>query len=173
MAQKGVYKYYKDLPPYVKSVVVLGIGVALFFVGKQLYRRVFPSDQERQNKKLLNDINSEITDAKNAGQTPSYQDSQYNSFANQIYEGMRYAAGDNYGMVEDTLKKMNNDLDVTKLIKAFGARQNYAFGLPTGDPMDLFTFVQKELGNDYLGLTNYRVTRINENWKQKGIKYQI
>lgn len=173
MAEKGIYKYYKDLPPYVKSVVILGAGVALFFVGKQIYRRVFPSDDEKQNRQLLNDINSEIADAKKAGQVPSFQDSQYMTFANQIYEGMRYAAGDNYDLVEETLKKMNNDVDVAKLIKAFGARQDYAFGIPTGSPKDLFTFVQSELGDDYLGLTNYRISRINKNWKEKGIKYQL
>jgi hypothetical protein len=39
--------------------------------------------------------------------------------------------------------------------------------------MDLFTYIQKELGNEYGGLTNYRVKRINEDWSKKGISYQI
>lgn len=86
---------------------------------------------------------------------------------------MRFAVGDDYATVESTMKKMQNDLDVAKLIQAFGTRQDYAFGIPTGNPMDLFTYVQKELGNDWGGLTNYRVKNINADWKKKGITYQI
>jgi hypothetical protein len=67
----------------------------------------------------------------------------------------------------------NNELDVAKLIKAFGTRQNYVFGLPAGSSMDLLTFVQDELGNEYGGLTSYRVSSINADWKKKGISYQI
>jgi len=68
---------------------------------------------------------------------------------------------------------MNNDIDVAKLIKAFGVRQDYAFGVPTGSPKDLITFVNSELGDDYGGLTRYRVDAVNANWKKKGIKYQF
>ena len=44
------------------------------------------------------------------------------------------------------MKKMINDLDVAKLIKAFGKRPDYCFGIPTGE-FDLITYVQKELGS--------------------------
>ena len=107
------------------------------------------------------------------GKKASFSDSNYNTFANTIYNSMRFAIGDDYGTVESTLKRMKNDLDVAKLIKAFGLKQDFFFGLPAGDKMDLFTFVQKELGNEYGGLTNYRVKRINEDWSKKGILYQI
>jgi hypothetical protein len=68
---------------------------------------------------------------------------------------------------------MNNDLDVAKLIKAFGQKQNYCFGVPSGGEMDLFTFVKKELGNDYGGLTDYGLQRVNKDWTKKGITYKI
>jgi hypothetical protein len=103
----------------------------------------------------------------------SFPESAYSTFANTIYNGMRYCAGDDYGTVETTLKKMKNDLDVAKLIKAFGKRQDYCFGIPASGELDLFTYVQKELGNDWGGLTNYRVKNINADWKKKGIKYEI
>jgi hypothetical protein len=122
---------------------------------------------------LEKNIDSEISKMQSNGKKASFSDSNYNTFANTIYNSMRFAVGDDYGTVESTLKRMKNDLDVAKLIKAFGLKQDYFFGLPTGDKMDLFTYIQKELGNEYGGLTNYRVKRINEDWSKKGISYQI
>ena len=39
--------------------------------------------------------------------------------------------------------------------------------------MDLLTYVKKELGNEYFGLTSYRVSNINKDWAAKKIKYTI
>lgn len=164
---------YKNLPPWSRGIIaIVGVG-AVAFVGFKLYKSVFPSLQERQSRQLINEVESEVKGFQNQGMKQSFTDSQYNAFANDIYEGMRYAVGDNYANVERILLSMNNDLDVAKLIKAFGIRQDYAFGIPTGSGKDLITFVNSELGEDYGGLTRYRVDRINTNWKKKGIKYQF
>jgi hypothetical protein len=171
--QNKVYSYYKDLPPWAKGVVVVGGGLVFALVGFKIYKAVFPSGIDRKNRELLNTADKEIRDNLNKGIKPSFSDLNYIAFANTIYDGMRYCVGDDYGTVEATLKKMQNDIDVAKLIKAFGTRQDYCFGIPESSPRDLFTFVQSELGNDYLYTTNYRVKRINADWKKKGITYQI
>ena len=168
-----VYQYYKDLPPWAKGVVVVGGAVVVYLVGSRVYRAVFPTDAQRKNRELEKNIDSEISKMQGNGKKASFSDSNYNTFANTIYNSMRFAIGDDYGTVESTLKRMKNDLDVAKLIKAFGLKQDFFFGLPAGDKMDLFTYIQKELGNEYGGLTNYRVKRINEDWSKKGITYQI
>jgi hypothetical protein len=168
-----VYQYYKDLPPWAKGVVVVGGAVVVYLVGSRVYRAVFPTETQRKNRELEKNIDSEISKMQGNGKKASFSDSNYNTFANTIYNSMRFAVGDDYGTVESTLKRMKNDLDVAKLIKAFGLKQDYFFGLPAGDKMDLFTFVQKELGNEYGGLTNYRVKKIYEDWSKKGITYQI
>jgi hypothetical protein len=67
---------------------------------------------------------------------------------------------------------MNNNLDVALLIKAYGFRQRYCFGIPAEGIMDLFTSVQAELGEEW-GFTNYRVDNINNAWARKGITYRI
>jgi hypothetical protein len=167
------YQYYKDLPPWAKGVVVVGGAVVVYLVGSRVYRAVFPTEAQRKNRELEKNIDSEISKLQGNGKKASFSDSNYNTFANTIYNSMRYAVGDDYGTVESTLKRMKNDLDVAKLIKAFGVKQDYFFGIPAGDKMDLFTYIQKELGNEYGGLTNYRVKRINEDWSKKGISYQI
>lgn len=168
-----VFQYYKDLPSWAKGVVVVGGAFAVFMIGSRIYKIVFPSESEKKNKELAKNVDSEISNLSKNGLKPSFADSNYNTFANTIYNSMRYAVGDDYGTVEVTMKKMKNDLDVAKLVKAFGQRQDYAFGIPVGSSMDLLTFVQKELGNDWGGLTNYRVRNINADWKKKGINYQL
>ena len=167
-----VYQYYKDLPQWAKGVVVVGGAAALFFVGKKLYTIVFPSAEEKRNAELSRNIDTEIARLQKS-QKASFPESTYNTLANTIYNSMKFAVGDDYGAVQDSLKKMKNDLDVAKLIKAFGSRQDYAFGIPVGGKMDLFTYVKKELGNEWGGLTAYRVTDINKDWAAKKITYTI
>jgi hypothetical protein len=170
--QNKVYQYYTELPTWAKGVVVVGGTLVVVLVGARVYRGLFPTESQRKNKELSKNVDSEINSLSRNGLKPSFSDSNYNTFANTIYNSMRFAVGDDYGTVESTMKKMKNDLDVAKLIKAFGQRQNYAFAIPIGNPMDLFTFIQDELGKEW-GFTNVRIRRINEDYKKKGIKYQI
>lgn len=167
------YQFYHELPTWAKGVTVCVVVGASLYVGSRLYKVLFPSKAEQLAREMAKNVDSEISKATSIGMKASYPDVQYMTFANIIYEGMKYTVSDDYATVADTLKKMNNDLDVMKLVKAFGSRQDYTFAIPEGSPKDLFTFVKSELGSEWGGLTSYRITSINDNWKKKGITYQI
>jgi hypothetical protein len=170
-----IVEKYNQLGGRNKKLLLIGAGIVSFIILKKVYDLFFSikAAEARRNRELVDNVDKEIVKHSLRGFKPTFNDSQYNLYANQVYEGMRYAVGDNYGLVENILKLMKNDLDIAKLIKAFGFRQDYAFGLPTSQPKDLFTFVQSELGEDWGGLTNYRIDSINKDWKGKGITYKL
>ena len=159
---------YNALP---MPVQIAGYGVGLILLYK-VYKTIFKTQQQQTNAEIVKEAEKELqTYLKNTKLT--YPPSNYGTFANTIYEGMKYGVGDDYGNVADTLKKLKNNADVAFLQKVYGSRQHYIFGIPTGEPKDLFTAVRSELGSEYGGLTSYRVKSINEDWKKKGIKYQF
>ena len=159
---------YDNLPKPIQYIAIGGSAFILYM----LYKRFFSNDktQEETYKEVLKKIAEE--EAKNK-QKLTYPASQYLLFANLLNESMKYGIGDNYNAVVDTLKKMQNDKDVQTLLKAYGQRQGYVFGIPAGEPADLFTTIKKELGNEWGGLTSYKVDKINDDWKKKKIKYTI
>lgn len=58
------------------------------------------------------------------GMRPSYVDSQYKLFADTIYSsGFDVLFGTDEDSIYAVFRKMNNDLDVNKLIVAFGTRR--------------------------------------------------
>jgi hypothetical protein len=171
--QNKMYQYYTELPSWAKGIVVVGGVAVLGYITFKIYRRFFPTDKEKKSRELANTIDNQIKKSEKDGLKQSFTDPNYITFANTLYESMRYAIGDDYGKVVDIMKSMKNNLDVEKLIKAFGFRQNYFIGIDKGEPADLFSWINEELGSEYLGITNYRVTQINNDWAKKGISYKI
>ena len=158
---------YNKLPKNLQYTIIGGSAIVIYL----LYKKFFSKDktQEETAEELLKRLKEE---SERNQQLLTYPVSNYSAFANILHESMKYAVGDNYGAVTDICKKMQNDKDVQELIKAYGIRQLYFFGLPTGEPLDLFSSIRKELG-DELGLISIRVSNINNDWKSKGIKYVI
>jgi hypothetical protein len=160
---------YNNLPLPIQYLLIGG-GL---FIGYKLVSSFFKSDSEQLTTSVLNTNEDDIKKFAKQGLIPSFEISQYPIFANIIYESTKYGVGDSYGSVVDVLTQLKNNLDVALLIKAYGTKQNFVFGIPTGEKRDLFTNVQAELGNEFGGLTSYRITQINNNWTNKGITYKL
>jgi hypothetical protein len=159
---------FKTASPVIQYTIA---GAGLFLAYK-IYKILFKNEQEQTNQQIVQQAEKEKKELEKKFKL-TFPVSQYPIFANLIYESTKYGIGDNYGAVVDTLKKLKNDLDVATLIKAYGSRQNYIFGIPAGEKRDLFTNIKAELGNEYGGLTSYRITQINNDWQKKGIKYRV
>jgi hypothetical protein len=166
MKSDNLYKYYKDLPQWAKGVVVVGgLGVT-YLLGSSIYNRYFrPKSQDVLNAE--NDIDRLSNTLK-----ASYGDATYDEYANTIYNAQRTSLGNDSGAILDVALLMKNDLDIAKLIKAYGTRQDYAFGFPT-EKYGLFGAMRKGIEADLFGAFSYRIGKINNYWASQGITYQI
>jgi len=164
---KAAYNKFRTLP---MPVQVAGGAVGLFLLYKT-YKLIFKNEQETSNANIKKESDKELAEFMKNYKL-SYPLSQYESAANQIYEGTKYGIGDNYPMVSKVLQSMKNNADVAKLIGVYGSRQNYVFGIPVGEKKDLFTNVRSELGSNF-GFFSGHISNINDNWAKKGIKYKL
>lgn len=159
------YKYYKDLPQWAKGVVIVGgIGIT-YIIGNKIYNAFRPKPQDVAN--VENDIKHLQT-----VMTPSYNSATYNQYADAIYQAQRTSLSNDSGTIMDTAKLMKNDLDVAKLIEAYGTRTDYVFGFPS-DSYSLFGAIRKGIESDMFGAYSYRIGKINDDWQNKGITYRI
>lgn len=165
--------FFKDLPTWAKGVIAVFAVGGTAIIGWKIYNAIVKTGTEKAQKNLLKNNEQELENAQKSGQKASYPQSQYAAFANQIYEGMKYGVGDSYSDVRDVLMKMKNNLDVNLLVKQYGVRQLYVFGIPAGSPKDLFTAVRSELGNEWGGLSSSKMNAVNEDWAKKGISYRF
>lgn len=168
---KNSYQFYKDLPGWAKGFVAVVTLGSIVFIGYKVYRKFSPTQDEKDAKRLVKAVDDDITTFRNQGIKQSYATPNYLTFATTIYQGMRYAVGDDYGSVVTTCKKMQNKLDVALLINAFGVKQNYVFGIDSGNPMDMLTFIHSELSNEWWFIN--RIAQINDDWAAKGIPYRV
>lgn len=165
MKTDNIYKYYKDLPQWAKGVVVVGTLGAFYIIGSKIYAGLKPKPKEIVN--VENDIDRLVVQMK-----PTYGDAAYDEYANTIYNAQRTSMGNDSGAIQDVAVLMMNDLDVAKLIQAYGTRQDYAFGIPT-DKYTLLGAMRKGIEADLYGAFAYRIGKINSNWEGKGITYRI
>jgi hypothetical protein len=133
-------------------LTIIGIGgYALYRIGKAISKKLNGSNAEQ-----------DIIDAKKAGQTPSYSSATYSQLADKIYAAVMYTWGTDEQAIYDVFNKMNSNLDVALLIKAFGKRR---VEFSTQD-MELGA----HLSND---LDSSEISKLNSILSSKGIKYQF
>ena len=167
----GIKETWNGLPAWAKGVIAVALIGGTAFIGWKVYKAVQKTTEEKKDKELFQGVDKEIADLKKK-MLPSLKPSEYLQIAESTHDSIMRCAGDSYSTAEENLKKMMNDLDVALLIKAFGKRQDYCYGVPLSE-YALFAYIQKELGNEWGGITAYRVKNINADWKKKGITYQI
>jgi hypothetical protein len=154
--------------PVVKMVAIGG-GVFLTYT---LFNKLFGNAQATSNALIQTKAEKELQEFIKT-QKLSYLPSQYEQFANIIYNATMYGIGDNEKAVVDTMKLMKNNADVGKLIMSYGSRQNYVFGIPQGEKKDLFTNIREVLGNEFFGIYTPKLEELRADYTKKKITYKL
>lgn len=117
----SVYKYFKDLPPWAKGVVIVGGGAALYFTGVTIYHNYKRNQDNKDATKAADAAQKELVDLKAKGITPSLSGSQFQALSESLVQAMN-GCGTDEQKVYNVFKQMKNDADIRQLIASFGLR---------------------------------------------------
>lgn len=150
-----------------KKYLFYGLGaVAAYFIVLRPILKGLGLQKSQTEKEAEADINKYLRgqiSAGNATKSPG----EWAIIADQIYNNLRYTAiSDNKDNAALQLARPKNGADVALLIKSFGKRREYYFGLPAGSEMDLQQFVTSNLSSK-------QIAAVNDNYRRKGIKFQF
>ena len=128
----------------VKTGLYIVIAIAIVVVGYIVVKKVLQATgfvksaeeqaQEQAQGKAIEDFSKQAQ--KTSRQTKST--AQLTFVADTIYNALkRSAVSDDKTTAYEQLARVLTDADMAALIKVFGKRQEYAFGVPTGAPKTL------------------------------------
>lgn len=90
------------------------------------------------------------------------------SLAEQVYAGMSYSwVSDNYEQTALGIESLENSRQFNDLRDAFGIRQEYNFGVPTGQKVGMMAMMSRELPKSKKGRVNRHLSKIDVNEKVK------
>jgi hypothetical protein len=146
----------KNIIPYA------GLAAGLFIIYKLFIEK---SKTEKAQEAGAEDINAYVQAATTA-QSPTKSRGEWAVISDQIYDSLKYSrVSDDHGNAVYQLARVKNDADVALLISTFGQRQEYFFGIPVGDEMNLPTFVTSNLNSS-------EIATVNDNYRRKNIKFR-
>jgi hypothetical protein len=154
-----------------KLLTNVGIVLAAYLVVvRPLFQKlgiVKTSDEIKKEKTEAANIEEVEKNLNARGIDLSKSKAEWDEIANTIYNNLRFSAiADNKADAGYQVARVQNDADVIYLIKTFGKRQEYLFGIPSGSPMGLTEFITSNLTRENINL-------INDNYKRKGIKFRF
>lgn len=144
------------------SLAIIGGG----YLAYAIYKKMNPSEEEKQEEQLQSEATS-VKDPKtgksvSCKQNLSYSPSQYQSWANTLYDSFFAGFGTDEETVYAIMNKLKNECDLKQLIADFGLRrQEFRFS-----EYDLPWFMRDELDKDELSYVNRILAT-------KGINYQF
>jgi hypothetical protein len=150
----------------VNLLIYAGLAVGGYFAVTSILKNLgfIKSDEQKAAEKLsaegkqkfINEVQAKPNKNQTAGGKPTKQEGLYAIMADQLYEYLKYSTFDDNkkAAFELLYVKMLNDADIAKMIKYFGTRQEYAFGLPVGKPKDFNQFVTSNLSKQQIQAIN-------------------
>jgi hypothetical protein len=118
---------------YVAIAIVILVIAYKFSNNLMILLGLKKSKEETQaDKDTANTLSSDIKTLQNQGLKLSYQLSIYKQWADGLESAMKDLGTDN-DYIYSIFQKMKNPLDLAQLLKEFGRRPYYFFGLKQGD----------------------------------------
>jgi hypothetical protein len=154
-----------------KLLTTAGIIVASYLIViKPLFQSLGISKTDAEIAKEKSDAANILEVEKNLnarGLALTKSKAEWDAIADTIYNDLRYSAlADNKDDAGYQVARVKNDADIIYLIKTFGKRQEYLFGLPSGSPMSLSEFITSNLSRENINL-------INDNYIRKGMNFKF
>jgi len=147
----------------------IGIGAGYFFVIQPLLVKfgIIKSPALRQQEIEQGQNIEEYLNQALISQKPTKSKGEWQIIANNIYNDLsRSSVADNKSDAGYQVSRVQNDADFSLLYDTFGKRQEYYFGIPTGGLQDLVQFIVSNLDKS-------EISKINDNYSRKGIKFRF
>ncbi len=156
--------FWKGLPLTVK-LVIFAVVVIILILAILAIKKAFKKNPGKSGVEAASD---ELHDLKQTGETLTYSESQYYTWADLLQQEMA-GGGTDEEAIQKIINKMRKKIDVLELIKAFGMRdytddQFYVWNVK---PLNLNGWLGIELDGD--DLEKY----VNSTLKKNGVDYSF
>jgi hypothetical protein len=177
-------QFYNSLPPWAKGVVVVGGLAVTYLVVKGILDKIKSDAALKQQRGTLDNQNQELQNIINAGIKPTFPQSQYGQWADEIqnqFEGCDYTNpipfvpptwlfnhnwSNSGAMFANIVLKLENDADFLALQTAYDIRTYDQCLWGTGN----VTGTLSKAVNDEL--QDVEINSINQYLESKGITYK-
>jgi hypothetical protein len=166
-------KYYASQPGFVKAVIAVGIA----FGGYKIYQYYQEQERLKGLNLLTNSAGTELDQLAQQGVRPSYSDSTFESFSQQL-QGAMTGCGTDEGVIYSVMQQMNNEADVRRLIQIFDVR--YYIPCQYSNPIDWlqYTLNSKAFPGNLaqwlaFDLSTSELAKVNSTLASKGITFKF
>lgn len=166
-------KFYNEY----KSTINVVVGVGAVLVGYGVYQNYRKKAEEKKALEGATAAANELADLAGKGITPSYYDSQYLSYVDQIVQAAS-GCGTDEEAIYNVFRQMQNDADIRKLIVLFGVQYYQPCAWTSPIAYSIWTVNDQAYGGSlgtFLGydLGSSEIANINAILKGKGIQFQF
>ena len=168
MAQNKLYGGFSQLPTWAKGVVAV-VGVTLvagtsFVVYKSIKNAII---RAKGNSLSSQEAGDDLKDLKARGILPNFSDTQYEVWAEQLHQAMKYTFTDEDAVFR-VFNYLKNDADVMKVIEVYGVRPE--IGTTFVDWFDTDLTLAQQLQS---AMNDDEIAKINNGFRAKGIKFRF
>lgn len=160
-----------------KSTINVVVGVGAVLVGYTVYQNYRKKEEEKKAQAGADAAQSELALLANQGINPSYYDSQYLIFADQIVQATS-GCGTDEEKVYNVFRQMQNDADIRKLVILFGVQYYQPCAWTSPIAYSIWSVNDQAYGGSLSTFLGYdlgasEIAAINSILATKGINFQF